>query len=708
MRNKVTVAISSDFLDAFAKLPRKVQAKTSSFIIKFKSDPLSSGINYEKINSADKKLCSVRIDATYRGIVMRQKEEGVYLLLWVDHHDEAYEWARRRRVAVNPATGTLQVYESVSAGVFEQPTAGGIFCGLSQDDLTELGVPEELVDYVKSIPDDPSFYRSKEVLPADAYENLSWIQGGIPVAEVLDLVRETSEQASDNSSGNVADALTRPDSLRSFVVVEGEDELFQILSAPLEKWRVFLHPSQRKLVKRHYNGPARVLGSAGTGKTVVAMHRAKYLAGAPMQMALDSPKGGYRILFTTFSSTLAADIAANMQKICSKDDLRRTDIVNLDSWVSRYLHENSLDFRIEYEEDELKDVWIAAISDSGTTLDLEPSFYMDEWAQVILAQDVNSWEEYAHAKRAGRGIRLNRKQRMEVWGVVEKYRQRMKALRLRDADFAMAECAKLVARAYPEGMYAHVVVDEGQDFSAPAYRLLRALAGPEHENDIFIVGDSRQRIYRRKAVLSQCGIRIIGRSSILRINYRTTEEIRRRAVAVLEGLGFDDLDGSVDDDARAQSLLHGKDPEIHGFKSPDEEKSYVTNAVRALSESGVDPRDICIVARTRKLLNGYGRFFEDNGISFCELKSRKPDNRKMEGVRLASMHRVKGLEFDHVFIVDASEGVLPPRAALRSAENEGTLDVLMQSEKSLLYVSMTRSKKSTTITYIGKRSKILD
>ncbi|MBQ9003695.1 MAG: ATP-dependent helicase, partial [Eggerthellaceae bacterium] len=623
------------------------------------------------------------------------------------NHDDAYEWARRRKVAVNPNTGTLQVYETVAAvsTVFEEDPAASLFAGVGDTDLETLGVPGELLGYVKSLVAESDFYSAKDVLPADAFENLSWIVNGIPLSEVLDMVRGETEQADEIG---IADALNRPESLRSFFVVEGEDELFQVLSAPLEKWRVFLHPSQRKLVKRSYNGSARVLGGAGTGKTVVAMHRAKYLAQSSGDMLPGIAETGSRVLFTTFSSTLAADISENLQKMCSKEELRRIDVVNLDSWVSRFLRQNDLDFQIEYEDDVLNDVWAEAISDSDTTLDFEPQFYADEWSQVILAQDIQDETEYAHARRVGRGVRLNRKKRNSVWGVVDRYRQLLKARRMRDVDFAMSECAKLVLSTNASGMYSNIVVDEGQDFSAPAYRLIRALAGPEHKNDIFIVGDSHQRIYRRKAVLSQCGINIRGRSSILRINYRTTEEIRRRAMAVLSGLGFDDLDGGVDDDPKAQSLLHGLDPMVTGFPNESDEIEYVAREAERLQHEGVDLRDICVVARTNKKLNAHAYGLQKLGLPVCELKSRKADDRKREGVRLASMHRVKGLEFDHVFIVDASDGVLPPRSAMKRAQQEDGVDELLQSEKCLLYVAMTRAKKSVSISYVGVKSGLLE
>lgn len=706
MNDTVTVAISSDFLDSFSKLPRKMQAKTSAFVNKFKNDPRSSGINYEKINAADKNIYSVRIDDTYRGIVMRQKDEGVYLLLWVDHHDEAYEWARRRRVAVNPTTGTLQVYETVSVAERSEQSAPGLLSHVTVSELVDLGVPEELIDYVRSIVDEAGFYAAKSIMPADVFENLSWVVNGIPVSEVLEMVYSDAEKDSDSDGDSYADALTRPDSLRSFVVVEGEDELFEILSAPLEKWRVFLHPSQRKLVRRTYNGPARVLGDAGTGKTVVAMHRAKYLAENTQAMLAASGSGNRRILFTTFSSNLSADIATNLQKICTKPEMQRIDVVNLDSWVSRFMRENELDFRIEYDEGVLESVWAEAISDSGTMLDFEPSFYADEWSQVVLAQDVQNLVSYSHAKRLGRGVRLNRRQRIEVWNVVERYRQILKSMRVRDVDFAMDECAKLVGHAHPEGLYERIIVDEGQDFSAPAYRLVRALAGSEHQNDIFIVGDAHQRIYGRRTVLSQCGIRIVGRGSKLRINYRTTDEIRRCATAVLEGIRFDDLDGG-NDDSKSQSLLHGTNPEIVGFDNDADEASYVATEVERLMANEVSLKDVCIVARTNKKLRSYAHYLNQRDLPVCELKARKADDRKKDGVRLASMHRVKGLEFDHVFIVDVSKDVLPPRGVLRRKEREGGVEELIQGEKSLLYVAMTRAKKSVTISFVGEKSQIL-
>lgn len=253
MTDNVKVAISSDFLTAFARLPRQVQGKVTEFVNKFRNNPMSSGINYEKLNSGiDKKIFSVRIDDAYRGIVVRQQEVGVYLLLWVDHHDEAYQWAARKRCEVNPKTGAIQVFDvqtvEEQAFTFKQEA---LFDAAKDDELLKLGVPEVQIDFVRSFVSKEDFYKAESSMPHDAYEHLSWLAEGFPMEEVLELVSE--ENNTSASSEDFVSALDVPTTLKSFVVVEGEDELRRIMAEPLEKWRVFLHPTQRKIAKKDEN-----------------------------------------------------------------------------------------------------------------------------------------------------------------------------------------------------------------------------------------------------------------------------------------------------------------------------------------------------------------------------------------------------------------------------------------------------------------------
>lgn len=691
------VAISADFLTAFAALPRQIQGKVTEFINKFRNNPQSPGINYEKINGGmDKKIWSVRIDDTYRGITVRQPETGVYLLLWVDHHDEAYDWARNKKCEINPKTGAIQVFDIVTTPVVE-PAAQDfvLFAELTDEALIELGVPEEQIPLVRSIGDAQEFYAKKSSFSGDTFEALSWVVEGIPIDEVIELFKE--EKEGNEPTENLADALESPLSLKSFVVVEGEEELRRIMAEPLEKWRVFLHPTQRKIVNKNYSGAVRVLGGAGTGKTVVAMHRAKHLAAGL--------KDKERILFTTFTANLASDIKDNLRKICTLEEFRRIDVINLDAWVSQFLREHGYPAEIVYEEKEDK-LWEDAVLGNDFSGEFPVSFYQEEYNRVVVAQEAFSLEKYVKASRTGRGTRLDRKKRMKIWKVFEAYQNLMKENQVRDINTAMYECRLLIEKASSETRYKHVIVDEGQDLSANAFRLLRSIAGEEHGNDIFIVGDAHQRIYKNKAALSKCGINIRGRSSVLRINYRTTEEIRKAAFALLNGISFDDLDDSFDTGDRCQSLTHGTVPEIIATANANEEFDAILAKVKGLIDGGVAAKNICIVARTHKLLDDYISHFTSSGIRCYQIKGNKADDRGLEGIRVATMHRVKGLEFQYVFVVAANGRIIPLASAIDHTDAVSEQET-MTAEKCLLYVALTRAQKGAYISGYGKMSEFL-
>lgn len=698
MEATAKVAISADFLTAFAALPRQIQGKVTEFINKFRNNPQSPGINYEKINGGrDKKIWSVRIDDTYRGITVRQPETGVYLLLWVDHHDEAYDWARNKKCEINPKTGAIQVFDIVTTPVVE-PAAQDfvLFAELTDEGLIELGVPEEQIPFVRSIGDAQEFYAKKSSFSGDTFEALSWILEGIPIDEVIELFRE--EKEGSEPTENLADALESPLSLKSFVIVEGEEELRRIMAEPLEKWRVFLHPTQRKIVNKNYSGSARVLGGAGTGKTVVAMHRAKHLA--------SGLKDKERILFTTYTANLASDIKDNLRKICTLDEIRRIDVINLDAWVSQFLREHGYSAEIVYEE-KADNLWEEAVMGTDFSGEFPVNFYEEEYNRVVVAQEAFSLEKYVKASRTGRGTRLDRKKRMQIWKVFEAYQNLMKESQVRDINTAMYECRLLIEKTSSETRYKHVIVDEGQDLSTNAFRLLRSIAGEEHDNDIFIVGDAHQRIYKNKAALSKCGINIRGRSSVLRINYRTTEEIRKAAFALLNGISFDDLDDSFDTGDRCQSLTHGTAPEIIATANANEEFDAILAKVKGLIAGGVAAKNICIVARTHKLLDDYIAHFTSSGIRCYEIKGNKADDRGLDGIRVATMHRVKGLEFQYVFVVAANNRIIPLASAIDHTDAVSKQET-MTAEKCLLYVALTRAQKGAYISGYGKMSEFLE
>lgn len=695
-KNTIKVAISADFLTAFATLPRQIQGKVTEFMNKFRNNPTSPGINYEKLSACrDKKICSVRIDDTYRGIVVREQETGVYLLLWIDHHDEAYEWAKNKKCEVNLKTGAIQIYDiTIDPQSIPSEKNFYLFSEISDIDLVELGLPEELIPLARSVSDTQEFYSKKNLFPADVFETLSWIAEGFPLNEVKALIKQEYVPISNNFE----DALDNPETLKTFVVVEGEDELRKIMAEPLEKWRVFLHPTQRKIVKKNYSGAARVLGGAGTGKTVVAMHRAKQLA--------TSLRENERILFTTYTANLASDIKENLRKICTLDELRKIDVINLDAWVAQFLREHGFSAEIAYDE-KITKIWEDAVAMNDVSSEFPINFYEDEYNRVVVAQEAFSLEKYVKASRIGRGTRLDRKKRMQFWKVFESYLNIMKERQIRDINTAMYECRMLLAKSNSEIRYKHVIVDEGQDLSVNGLRLLRTVAGDEHENDIFIVGDSHQRIYKNKATLSKGGINVRGRSSILRINYRTTEEIRKAAFALLNGISFDDLDDDFDMGDHCQSLTHGTAPQVNRFANANEEFDYVLKEIKKLTDSGVSAKNICVVARTHKLLDDYIAQFTSNRIRCYEIKGNKADDRGFDGIRVATMHRVKGLEFQYIFIVAANKRIIPLVSAIDCADSVSTNERIT-AEKCLLYVALTRAQKCAYISGYGQMSEFLN
>ena len=698
MTDNVKVALSKNLMEAVFNLPRNVRNKFMDFMNKFLNNPRSPGIHYEKIaDGVDKKMSSVRIDDTYRGIVAHQGE--AYLLLWVAHHDEAYQWARRRKCEVDPYSGMINIYDVREAGTIESPsTRQGLFSLFSNEELKSLGVTDLQLNLVRCIASQDNFYAAKDRLGV-AYEALEWLTEGIPYAEVLDLVKADEEETA-GSAKDLAAALDKPQNKHFFAVVENEEELRSILEAPLEKWRVFLHPRQRRIVEREVHGASRVIGAAGTGKTVVAMHRAKKLA--------SKLSGREQILFTTFTRNLAADIRDNLSKICTTEEMRHIKVQNLDAWVAEFLEGNGYNMRIVYDSADshpIRDAWEDAMTEAGAEAEFELGFYEEEWNRVIVAQEAFTLPLYAKASRTGRGTRLDRRGRMKVWKVIECYQDYMKEKGWRDINMAMYECRQLLQKTTKDAMYKHIVVDEGQDFSTNAFKLLRTLAGEEHDDDIFIVGDAHQRIYKNHAVLSRCGINVRGRSSILHVNYRTTEEIHKAAFGVLAGVSFDDLDGA-DADSRSISLTHGEKPEVRKFKTTTAEFAYLQEKIGELTAQGVPASDICLVARTNSYVSDYAKRLQGAGIPFFELKRDAMDDREKPGVRLATMHRVKGLEFQYVFIVAANERVLPLAQAIDHTDAIAEKET-ETGEKCLLYVAMTRAQKGVFITCYGRGSKLL-
>ncbi|WP_411969330.1 UvrD-helicase domain-containing protein [Paucibacter sp. B2R-40] len=708
---KPVVAMSHDFLAQTAKLPMAVHAKVLKWAMAFQIDPTAPGINYENIQSRDPNLRSVRIDLDWRGIVHKPERGNVYTLLYVDHHDAAYAWAKNRKLAINRVTGAMQVVvlETVTsveeappvAALVEVPevfpggqgganTPWASFEGLSDQHLLALGVPEDLLARVRRIATESELDGMQESLPLEAYEGLFLVGAGDSVDQVLGSRETRVDRAIDTEDFEAA--LLKPESQSRFVVVTDDAAMAAMLNAPLAQWRIFLHPTQHKLASGSRSGPVRVLGGAGTGKTVLAMHRAKWLAE-------NATADGQKVLFTTFTKNLARDIEDNLKSLCSPRTMEKIEVKNLDAWVYAFLRARRYPHRIVYgrkEDAGAKAAWSTAMAARDSSLDLTEEFYDEEFDQVVLAQGVSSRDEYRAARRIGRGVTLARSKRDAVWPVFDEYRQQLSTRQLKEVDDAYRDATALLeteaAEAKASGkvstqVYSSVIVDETQDFGTQSLRLLRAMV-PCVNNDLFFVGDGHQRIYpRNRAAMSKCGIDIRGRSKKLYLNYRTTAEIRNQAVALLEGVDVDDLDDGHDELRRYKSLSHGPS---HPMIQVDDLAAAIDETVRYLknwreADASLNAND-CVVSRTAAVLvrstavrSAIEQRCKSEGMSTVVIDKDQMMTAAPEAVRFATLHRAKGLEFDRVIVVGR-------RSAL------GDLEETAQ-ERRLLYVALTRAKR---------------
>ena len=715
------VALGDGFLQAFAAIPRAQQKAVMSFVSKFRANPRATGINYEVIrNARDSNFRSVRIDQNYRGIVLSPEQGNVYILLWVDKHDDAYAWAMRHRCQIHPNTGSLQLFEVEHELLSEseetrQPASAAEHAqhvetqspasqdaesskplfNLDEATLLSLGVPQERLALVQALGSEQALEKAEARLPVEAFEALYLLAAGTSLTDVLQEYAAPKQHSVDTQDFEAA--LEHPATQRRFHVPEDEQELGRMLNAPLERWRVFLHPSQRQLVERDWKGPVRVLGGAGTGKTVVAMHRARWLVAHP-----EWPKGA-RLLFTTFTSNLALDIADNLRKICTPEQFQRIEVVNLDAWVSQFVKRNGYQSSIIYpggRDKHYEQCWTQAMALVPGELGLPESFYHEEWQRVILTQQVRSRQEYFSASRVGRGVALNRRQRADIWPVFEEMREQLARGGFVTAEDAVHYALELLSKGDDKRSYHAVVVDEGQDFAAEALKLLRALV-PEQPNDMFIVGDAHQRIYQRKTTLSQCGINIMGRGRKLKINYRTTELIRRYATALLEGVEIDDLDGGLDGTKDYRSLILGQAPVVQNCADLASEGQWIVQQIQQLQTEGVSLSEICIVARTNRLCSDYEQILLSAGLPTHTLSRQKTDDRAKDGVRFATMHRIKGLEFRCVMMAGINEGVVPLRVAMQASQDVVEQRLTDLNERALFHVAATRAVRYLYISSHG-------
>jgi hypothetical protein len=676
------VNVAKTFMKSASTLSGQDRARVFDFLNKFLSDRANPGLSTERVQGArDPNIWSARITGGLRTIYHHLGD--AYTLLYAGQHDEAYDWAARRKLEHHPVTGTLQIVETAESvqQALPPPTtpadAPRLFTRQSEDYLLSLGVPPDWLPTIREIADEDQLFTVADKLPEEVAERLLRLAGGELVTPPAAI------GASQPISAN-------PDNLRRFYVVHEASELQDILEKPIEDWLRFLHPSQRELATGTFNGPVKVTGSAGTGKTVVAMHRARHLADQ-----------GKRVLLTSFVTTLCKNIEHNLQLLCTDDQKRLVSVATVHGQALRLARE--VDSRLAPADEERIAKLIERYQDFGGA-QFDKEFLLAEWTGVVENQGILSWDEYRDAQRIGRGRPLQVRERLAIWKVFEQVYADLADKRIAPWTLICRKAAEAIQTGRVQSPFDAVVIDEVQDLKPQEVHFLSILAA-KNPGNLMLIGDAGQRIYPGGYSLRSLGIDVRGRSRVLRINYRTTEQIRRFADRILPE-SIDDLDGGTEGRKGTRSLLRGPMPTLRGFTTANQQDTFVVEQVHRLLGEGLQPRDIAVFARIGSRLESLQQALAAAGI-FSQLLSRDNESAQADGIRLGTMHRAKGLEFKVVFAYDCSEGVMPYMATLRRCKDPADYDAARAREQQLLYVSLTRARDEVFITWAGLPSPFL-
>jgi AAA domain/UvrD-like helicase C-terminal domain len=698
----VKLAISKDFVETFARLPQSESLQVNKMIELLRTDPNHPSLHREHYAvQAEPSAQTIRVNQGLRAIILNRGNQDL-VLINVFSHERADYWMANTKASVNAVTGALELCDittiTQAAHAVSSAEAGvDLLNGASDKELQSLGIDAPYIPLLRMAPNRTELDVLLNLLPDLQGEAVSLLADGISVEEAYRIILELMDSQGPAVISDPEDFISAANSAASagnYFIVSSDEELFGILSQPFALWRIYLHRTQRTQAERVFSGSARVAGGPGTGKTVVALHRARALARRYPQD---------RILLTTFTTTLAANLVTQLRNLAGAETDGRVDITNIDKLAMRLLRETSPKaVTTPAKEQEITELFANARDETGFAL--PASFVRQEWEQIVLAGAITSREDYFKAARPGRGVRLNRKQRADVWEIVELVTARLAKVGRRTYIQIASDAAEAVV-ASGRKRYEHILVDEGQDLHPAHWRLLRALAS-EGPDDIFIVADSQQRIYDRRVVLSRYGIKVAGRSAVLRLNYRSTAEIVKWAVSVLGAKPTDDLDGGVSDKRAYRSVLSGAVPNVSGCKSTNEELDEVVEIIRGLLTDGVAADEIVIAGRLNDAVDMIANRLNTNGIPARALSEDGEGD--IDSVHVATFHRLKGLEYRHVFLVDVSEGKVPLRTSVTSiADDPQQHEEDLVRERSLLFVAATRARDSLHVSYHGKPSLFL-
>jgi hypothetical protein len=689
MMVRMDFRIADSFTDSLARLTGDEQKAVKTTAFDLQLNPANPGISFHKlVRAKDPRFASIRVNADIRLIV--HKSANSLLLCYVDHHDKAYQWAERRKLEVHPTTGAAQFVE-VRERVEEirvpkyveveqpRPNKPLIFTAIPEQLLLSYGVPPEWISEVRLANEDTVLDLAKH-LPAEAAEALLELAtGGTP--------KVVTAQKSVNP-------FEHPDAQRRFRVIANVEELERAFAYPWEKWTIFLHPDQRQWVERDYNGPARVSGSAGTGKTIVALHRAAWLARAHADA---------RVLLTTFSDSLANALRIKLRRLISSEPKlgERIDVLSMDAAGLR-LYEAQFGAAKLITRDELR-ARLTKEAANHPGLRFGVPFLLNEWEQIVDAWQLGTWEEYRDVRRLGRKTRLSDARREALWKIFDVVRHSL----ANDGLVSLAGvftrlAAEAAKRKHPP--YEFIVVDEAQDVSAAQLKLLAAIGG-DRPNALFFAGDLGQRIFQTPFSWKSLGVDVRGRSRTLQVNYRTSHQIRAQADRLL-GPEVGDVDGNTESRRGTISIFNGPAPAIRECESVEAETELVSQWLKARLADGLQPDEIGVFVRSEAQMDRAQRAVAEASVPFVNLDDKVQTTTGKAVV--GTMHLAKGLEFRAVAVMACDDEVIPLQSRIEQVTDDGDLEEVYATERHLLYVACTRAREQLLVSGVSPVSEFLD
>lgn len=682
--------IADTFSDSLEKLnnEEKKTVKTTAFDLQI--NPINPGLKFHRLDRAkDKNFWSIRVSRDLRIIV--HKTDSSLMLCYTDHHDAAYRWAARRKIERHPKTGAAQLVEIrerveeivIPTYVVEEqtePELPPVFEHMTDDELLNYGVPQEWLEDVRGA-DSISLYPLTEHLPDEAAEALLELATGGTPSMPEPIAIET-------------DPFDHPDAKRRFRVMENEEALQTALEYPWEKWMVFLHPDQQKIVKYEFNGPARVSGSAGTGKTVVALHRAVYLA-------RENPEA--RVLLTTFSEALANSLRTKLRCLINSTPRlgERIEVQALNT-VGHRLYESNFGKPNIVNKQDLETLLSKAASHVENH-GFNQRFLLTEWHQVVDAWQIKTWESYRDVLRLGRRTRLSESRRIVLWEIYSQVQTDLENKKLVTYSDIFNRLTNHFSTS-GKAPYDFIIVDESQDLTVYQIRFLASMAG-NNQQGLFFAGDLGQRIFQQPFSWLKLGVDIRGRSKTLRTNYRTSHQIRMQADLLL-GPEISDVDGVIEVRGGTVSVFNGPKPIIQTFGSQKEEAEAVGNWFNKRIEEGYLPHEIGVFVRAEEEFHRAQTALEDSGFHINLL------DEKLEiltgQVSVGTMHLAKGLEFRAVVVMACDDEVIPSQTRIETVVDEVELEEVYITERHLLYVACTRSRDHLLVTGVNPVSEFLD